>query len=439
MIKAILRTIVTAVLRWEAKWVLRKYRPKVVGITGSVGKTGTKDAVAAVLGAHFKIWSSQKSFNHTLGVPLTILGCPNAWWSVRGWLKNMLEGASLILFRAPYPEWLVLEVGLDHPRDIARLAAWVKFDLAIITRLPEIPVHVEFFASAAQVAQEKLELARAVAPGGVVILNHDDPKIMAVKDELKARVMTYGWDVAATVRARAEQVVYQTVGARRLPAGLAFEADYAGQSVTVRLPGILAHHQIYGALAAIAAGLACEMALPEVVAALAKLQTPPGRFNLIEGLKDSLIIDDSYNASPAAVSEALKTLAKIETTGRKIVVLGDMLELGPLTIEAHRQIGSQVAPVADILFTVGLRSKFSADEAQKTVPKKFTQKNHTLFHFDNWRGVGECLQNLIQPGDVILIKGSQSIRLEKVVEEIMAHPEDKEKLLVRQDPEWLKR
>src|SRR3989344_2124025 len=118
MIKSILRTIITAILRFEARLVLRKYRPKIIGITGSVGKTGTKDAVAQVLGAQFKVRSSYKSFNHELGVPLTILNCPNAWWSLTGWLKNILEGASLILFRSPYPEWLVLEIGVEQPGDI---------------------------------------------------------------------------------------------------------------------------------------------------------------------------------------------------------------------------------------------------------------------------------------------------------------------------------
>jgi UDP-N-acetylmuramoyl-tripeptide--D-alanyl-D-alanine ligase len=155
---------------------------------------------------------------------------------------------------------------------------------------------------------------------------------------------------------------------------------------------------------------------------------------LLAGIKDTLLIDDSYNASPAAVESALATLVKMETTGRKIAVLGDMLELGPLTIEAHRQIGAMAASAVDYLITVGLRTQFLAEAAtKKKLPKK-SQK-----HFDTYHGVGEYLQNLIAPGDVILIKGSQSIRLEKVVEEIMAHPEDKEKLLVRQEPEWQKR
>lgn len=434
MIKSLLRRLITAILRFEARLVLRKYRPRVIGITGSVGKTGTKDAVARVLASRFRVRASQKSFNHELGVPLTILDCDNAWWNPLGWLRNFLHGLSLILFRAPYPEWLVLEIGVEQPGDIARIARWIKFDAVILTRLPDIPVHVEFFASPEELAAEKLKLTRAIRPGGLVVLNHDDSKIMAIRDELPGTALTYGWSEEASVRASDEHIVYAERESKRLPDGLALKVAYAGNSVPFRLKKVLARHQLYGVLAATAIGLSLDLNLVEIAEALVELESPPGRFRLLPGIKETLLIDDSYNASPAAVESALTTLGEMATGGRKIVVLGDMMELGPLTIEAHRKIGVLAASVAHFLVTVGLRTKFLADEAAK---KRFSKKK--MSHFDTWRGVGEYLQNLIEPGDVILIKGSQSMRLEKVVEEIMAEPENKNRLLVRQEPEWLKR
>lgn len=433
--KNLLKNIVVAVLRFEAKLVLRKYKPKVVGVTGSVGKTGTKEAVARVLEKRFRVRKSQKSFNHEIGVPLTILGCDNAWWNPIGWLKNILEGASLIFFRADYPECLVLEIGVERPGDIDRITSWVKFDAVIVTRLPDIPVHVEFFRAPEDLTREKLKLPQAVAPEGTVILNADDQKIMAARGTMRGRVLTFGWSEGAEVRASNEHIMYNELTGKKLPDGLSLKVDYSGNNVPFRLRGILAKHQLYGVLAAIAAGITFDLNLVDIAGALEDLESSPGRFRLLAGVKDTIIIDDSYNASPAAVDSALDTLAEIETSGRKIVVLGDMMELGPLAIEAHRAIGAHLARLApDYIFLVGLRTKFSAEELAK---KRFSKKK--IFTFDDWRGVGEKLQKLMAAGDVVLIKGSQSMRLEKVVEEVMAFPEDKESLLVRQEPEWRRR
>lgn len=419
-------------MRWEARLVLKKYKPKIVGVTGSVGKTGTKEAVARVLRAHARVRASKKSFNHELGIPLTILGLDNAWWSASGWLKNILEGLSLVLFRTEYPEWLVLEIGVEQPGDIARVLKWVNFDIAVITRLPEVPVHVEFFAEPEDVAREKLLLARGVGPEGTVILNGDDPKIMAAVPELKAKVLTYGFGSGLTIQGSHDQVSFARDGEFRIPEGLAFKVQHGGTNAPFRVKGIFAPHQLYGVMAAVGVGLSVGLNLVEIAEALRELETPPGRFRLLPGIKDTLIIDDSYNSSPAALSAALHTLSQMKTSGRKIAVLGDMLELGPHTIEAHRQAGEEVAAGhIDFLITVGMRTKFLAEAAHA---KKFAKKK--MLHFDTWQGVGEKLQEMIEPGDLVLVKGSQSIRLEKVVEEIMAEPERKAELLVRQDPEW---
>ena len=164
--RGVFKSIIVWILQAEAKAVLRKYTPKVVAITGSVGKTSTKDAVYAVLSKKYHVRKSEKSFNSEVGVPLTILGLGNAWGNPLHWLQNIIDGLSLIVTTRPYPEWLVLEVGADRPGDIRSLASWIKVDVAIITRLPEVPVHVEFFDSVEAVIEEKASLMDAVRPGG---------------------------------------------------------------------------------------------------------------------------------------------------------------------------------------------------------------------------------------------------------------------------------
>ncbi len=434
MFRQIAKKIIVAIIRFEAKIVLKKYRPKIIGITGSVGKTGTKDAVAQVLASRFSVRKSPKSFNSEFGVPLTILNCDNAWYNLGGWIRNILEGFSLIVFRTEYPEWLVLEVGADRPGDIRDTVSYVPFDLVIITRLPEVLPHVEFFTSNEQLVAEKLLLARAVKSSGTVLLNFDDPKIMAVAGELQAQMVTYGWGNSASVRGSSETIMYQEAeGGVKIPDGLSLRVDYQGSTMPFRLRGIYAHHQLYGILAAISAGLTLGLNMVEIGTALESLEATPGRFKLLPGIKDSLVIDDSYNSSPAALDSALDTLDKFECAGRKIAILGDMLELGSHTAEAHRAAGAHAAKVCDNLITVGIRAKFISEEAEH---KKMSKKK--MLHFATAEEAAEAARELIKPHDLVLVKGSQGVRLEKVVEAIMAQPELKNKLLVRQEPEWHK-
>ena len=434
-IKKILRIILSSILIWEARLILKKYQPRIIGITGNVGKTGTKDAIYSVLQSHYRVRKSEKSYNSEIGLSLTIMGCHNAWYNPIAWIKNIAEGLSLILFRSEYPEWLVLEIGADRPGDIARVAKWLKLDVAVITRVPAVPVHVEFFPSAKALVAEKLILIKALKKDGVAILNYDDEQIMSVTENLKSRLLTYGLQEGALVRGSNSHLYYQDRANKwHWPEGITFKVDYEGNNVPLHLLGVLGVHQIYSVLGALAVGLSQKINLVDLAESLKNLELPPGRMRLLLGIKETLIIDDSYNSSPAALEAALETLGEITTTGRRIAVLGDMMELGVHTIDAHKEAGIQVAQHAHELVTIGLRSKFIADEAAK---KKMGKKK--LHHFDDAREAGVFLQNYIASGDVILVKGSQSMRMERVVEEIMAYPDDKANLLVRQDEQWLRK
>lgn len=434
MLKQTLKKIIILVLIAEARLVLRKYKPKIIVITGSVGKTGAKDATYAVLSKFFFVRKSEKSFNSEIGIPLTILGIPNAWENPLLWIRNILDGLSLLINRKPYPEWLVLEVGADRPGDIKKIAKWLIPDINIITAFPKIPVHVEFFSSPKAVNEEDAILARAVKPEGFLVLNQDDEEVLAVKGKTKAHIVTYGFNEGATLAGSYPLTLYEGESGYENPVGVTFKVDYDGNSIPVRVKGVLGRNSMYNALAALATGKALGLNMITMIEALSYYETPPGRLRLIPGIKNSLIIDDSYNSSPIATEMALSALAELVVRGRRIAALGDMLELGKYSTGEHRRIGELAGKSCDILITVGIRSRGIAEGA---LIAGLSEKN--IFQFENSGEAGKYLQEIISAGDVALIKGSQSIRMERVVLEVMLHPEDKDKFLVRQDGEWSKR
>jgi UDP-N-acetylmuramoyl-tripeptide--D-alanyl-D-alanine ligase len=293
-----------------------------------------------------------------------------------------------------------------------------------------MPVHVEFFRSPVQVAREKAGIIQFLEKEDFAILNFDDKLVKNMATKTQAKVLSYGFDEAADVRATG----YETnITLDPALSGIVFKIEYEGKNLRFKKEGIFGEHQTYPILAACAVGLALNMNLAEIFEGLKAYMPPKGRLQMIEGIKSSWILDDTYNASPAATISALETLAKFEGR-RRIAVLGDMLELGEFTESAHRLIGEKVSECADYFFAVGERMQFAAEAANKKGMKK--QK---IFWFETVDAARMPLQMTMQKGDVILIKGSQSMRMEKIVEEIMAHPEMAEELLVRQERKWKNR
>lgn len=429
--KNIFKKIISKLIQIEASLILKKYKPKIVAITGSVGKTSTKDAIYAVISKAFHTRKSEKSFNSDIGVPLTVLGCNNAWNNPLKWLKNLWSGLMLILFKHTYPEWLVLEVGADRPGDIEGICKWLKPDITVITKFAEIPAHIEYFKSRDHVITEKGYLAQALKHDGILILNSDDADVLAFKNKTKNKVLTYGLLGDTEVRATNYDVYYSESGE---PFGITFKVEYIGNCLPVKILGSLGTNNIYSALAALSVGIALGLNLVESAENLNKLTPPKGRMNIIKGIKNTTIIDDTYNSSPVALASALETLKNMKVRGRRIAVLGDMLELGKHTSEAHKKAGEQAASSCDLLVTVGIRSRILAESAID-----FNLDADSVLQFDTSLEAGNYLQNILQTNDVILVKGSQSTRMEKTVKEIMAEPEKSSDLLVRQEKEWLER
>jgi UDP-N-acetylmuramoyl-tripeptide--D-alanyl-D-alanine ligase len=429
--KSIFKKIIITIITWQAKLVLARYHPKVIAITGSVGKTSTKDAIFTVISKFKKVRKSDKSFNSEIGIPLTILGSPNAWNHVTGWIMNIIHGFLLIIFKKPYPEYLVLEVGAGKPGDIKDVAPWLSPHIVVVTSFPDKPVHVEFFGTPEKIIEEKSALVNALVPDGVLILNHDDEKVYKLHDNKAGRqTISYGMHENATYRATYPTYMYKDVNGGQLPLGINFKLEHGGNVFPVNLPHVVGMHFVGQALVAIAVAqiLGCDML--SSIEAIADFVSPPGRLSLMKGINDTTIIDDSYNSSPTALNAAIEVLQVIEGK-RKIAILGDMLELGKFTEEAHRDAGERIAPIVDVLITVGLRARSIASGAEE---KGLSKKK--MYSFDNGNEVKEFLRDFIQSGDLILVKGSQGMRLERVVEAIMLHPEDKDHLLCRQEKEW---
>lgn len=437
--KKIIKKIIVAILQFEARLVVRKYKPKIIAITGSVGKTSAKDAIFAVINHSFHARKSLKSYNSELGVPLTILGQENAWYSPVGWIKIIFAGLALILFPNHYPKILVIEMGADRPGDIKSSVKKFIPAIGVVTSIGEVPVHVEFFAGAEAVAKEKAQLVRNLKMGDYAILNFDDLTVLEMKDKTKANVLTYGFGEGADIRASNYRIMYRQEKGIAVPEGMTFKVDCAGSSVPIRIFNTFGRQQVYAVLAGIGVGVSQKMNLVDIAQALTAYSSPPGRLKLIKGEKDTWILDDSYNSSPMAAHAAIDLLEDLPVSklpdweGRKIAVLGDMLELGKFTIEAHKAVGSRLDKV-DMLYAVGPRAKFIAEEARKN---NFAKQG--IFEYSVVEEAAKDLEQKIRPGDIILIKGSQAMRMERIVEEIMARPDKKAELLPRQDPVWLKK
>src|SRR3989344_2605292 len=212
--KSVFKKLVIAILTWEARLVIRRHKPSVVAITGSVGKTSTKDAVYAVLAGQAQVRKSDKNFNSEIGIPLSILGRPNAWNNPLRWLQNIFDGLLIAGLGRSYPDWLVLEIGADRPGDIRKVVTWLPVDIAVITRLPEVPVHVEYFDSPEMVREEKAALIAGLRPSGVLILSVGDERVVALRERCPAgiTVLTYGFSGSANVAAEVPEIVFGEAG-----------------------------------------------------------------------------------------------------------------------------------------------------------------------------------------------------------------------------------
>ena len=398
-----------AIQDW-ARFILGKQAPRIVGITGSVGKTTTKEAVAAVLSGSFPVFKNRANYNGLYGLPIAL--------------------AELL----PEHQVAILEMAADHFGEMARLCAIAPPHVAVVTTVE--PAHLETFGSLEAIAREKGELIAALAPGGLAVLNADEPRVlgMAARCAPGVRVMTFGTsdvigdlgDVTGTSESAGHVSASNIIVTRE---GLRFDVETPAGRDHVHFP-LLGRHQVYAALAAIAVGLHFGMDLAAILPRLAQMPHIPGRLNPLPGRRGSLLLDDSYSSSPAAAEAALETLAAVEGR-RKIAVLGDMLELGTGEAAGHEQVGRAAAAQADLLVSKGARARQIA-EAARAAGMSADQIVITYTAEDAARAVLDRLG----PGDVVLVKGSLATRMEQVTRALLEDGAAAADVLVRQDAAW---
>ena len=406
------------ILNGLSRLALKRHKPTIIAITGSVGKTSTRRAIVEVLRAQYlnRVRSTVGNRNTEIGVPLAILGLTPAGNNPLGWLLRICKGCFAVLWNPRYPEVLVLEMSANKPGNIYNLAQLAPPHIAVVTEIGEIPGDVEHYVGPKNLAREQARVVEALPVDGWAVLNGEDPMVIAMRERTGAHVRTYGFSEEGEfdVNALAFELRSRQEGGDFVPDGVRFKVEYKGKVIPVRLSGTYGQGIVRAALAATAVGLALNMNLVEISEALAGLKGPEGRLKILQSVKRTILIDDSYNASPPSIQLALETLAEAPA-GRRIAVLGDMLGLGQFTEAAHQRVGSQVAAVADVLVTIGERMRFAADEAQAHgLPAEKS------FRYATAQDAARPVQELIRPGDVILVTGSRAMEMEKIVEEIRA-------------------
>ena len=354
----------------------------VVGITGSLGKTTTKEVVAGVLGSQRRVLKNEGNLNSEIGLPLTIL--------------NGLTDAHQIG---------VLEMGMYALGDIRLLADLTRPRIGVVTAV--LPVHLERLGTIERIQQAKQELIEELPPHGLAVLNADDARVLQMAEASRARVVRYGVSGEADIRA-------EHISSRGLR-GVEFDLLADGRRLHVRLP-LLGAQSVHAALAATAVGVEERLSLSDIAEALHTL-TPTLRLLVVDGISGSRIIDDSYNASPESVLAALNLLRELPGR-RKIAVLGDMLELGSEEEPGHRRVGIRAAHVVDMLITFGPRSRTMAEAARHA-----GLEANQVFGADSHEQIIEYLTRRLRPGDDVLVKGSLAMGMNAVVRGIRAEGE----------------
>lgn len=359
-----------ALQRLAAYW-RQKHQVSVVGITGSVGKSSTKELVASVLSTRFRILKSEGNLNTEIGLPLALLGLDSS-------IQQM-----------------VLEMGMYGPGEIKQLCQIAGPQVGVVTNIGHS--HLERLGSLEAIAQAKAELVEALPEEGTAVLNGDDPLVRAMAPRCRGRVLLYGLDAALDLWAEDPE--------SRGLAGMSFILRHGHARVPLQVR-LLGKHSLHTALAAAAVGLVQGLTWEEIAAGLQQAR----EFRLLPtpGLRGSLIIDDTYNASPASTLAALDLLA--EVPGRKIAILGDMRELGPYEVEGHLRVGKRAAQIVDLLVVLGEKAALMGREAQAA--------GAAVFFASSREEASARILPLLQKGDVLLVKGSRAMGMEEIVERL---------------------
>ena len=360
----------TIALQNLARSIRERHPFTLIAITGSAGKTTTKEMIATLVASERRTFKSWGNFNNLIGCPLCVDNTPDD------------------------AEVVVSEMGMNHKGEIAQLAGLLHPDVGVYTNIG--PVHIEFFGTIEKIAEAKRELLENVTPDGTIILNADNPYVMDISRGFEGRKVTYGIEHAADFRG-------VNIRERGL-LGTAFEVG--GHAFELSLPG---RHNLENLLAAIATARAIGISWEGIERGVRELKPASHRGIILEA-GGATIYDDTYNSNPYALGRALALMEQAGVSGRRIAVIGDMLELGERELDYHRDAGRAIPKSIDVVIGVGKRSRALIEGAAEA-----GFGNPSLHHFDDAPGAGEFLKTFIRPGDLVLIKASRGIGLDRII------------------------
>ena len=360
----------TAALQTLARSIRERYPFTLIAITGSAGKTTTKEMIATLVSTEKRTFKSWGNLNNLIGCPLCIDNTPDD------------------------AEVVVSEMGMNHKGEIALLAGLTHPDIGVYTNIG--PVHIEFFGTIEKIAEAKRELLENVKPGGTIVINADNEHVVRISEGFEGKKVTYGIDHDAMFHAtdvRERGLLGSTFKLKEFPFELA----------------LLGRHNVENLLAAIAAARAVGISWDGIMRGIQQLK-PAYHRGVIVNVGGARLYDDSYNSNPYALSRALTLLEQADVEGRRIAVIGDMLELGERELQYHYESGRAIPESVDVVIAVGRRSASLLDGARHA---GFTEER--LMHFDNAEQAANFLESFIRPGDLVLIKASRGIGLDRIV------------------------
>jgi UDP-N-acetylmuramoyl-tripeptide--D-alanyl-D-alanine ligase len=436
------RKIIRFWLRFFSHWYIVKYQPIVIGITGNTGKTSTKESIYRVLKQKgVLLRKTPKNLNTDIGVPLAILGLSDARRNIIKWLHNFLKALSLIVYDKKPPQYLILELAADRPGEIEYFTKFLPIKIGVLTAIGKDPVHLEFFPNRDKLIDEKSWLVRGIGKEGTAILNRDDKDVIAMgklaKD--KTKILSYGKTSGSDL------LILKNKSFLTKDRKFYIEAEFKFQKQIyhLKLPEAIGNSNLYSAMPALLCGFVLGVSIKDGIKALEQeIFSPPGRMKIIKGLEEVTIIDDTYNASPLSYHNALTSIADIDIgKGRKILIMGDMAELGEKSLDIHKEILERALDFADIIICLGeqmsltleLISNLWKSNLWKSDFQRLPKINIAKDHQD----AINITKRLARKGDIVLVKGAQVMRMEKIVKALMKSPEQAKTLLVRQEKHWL--
>ena len=405
------RRFIQHILKYLTKLILWRYKPLIIGVTGSVGKTSTKEAIYTVLKKKFRVERNVFNLNTEIGMPLTIIRGKDAKRNIFLWFYNFFHTLWLFVFKTnKYPQVLVLEMSEDAPGMIKYLVDLARPKIGVITTIGNPPVHLEYYKNINQLIEEISYLPQNLTLNDSIILNADNALVVGFKDKTVAEVFSYGFSEYSDVKV----TDYKLINVDNLKnIGMSFRLEASGSFVPVRIEGVFGKAQVYALAAAAAVGLSLDMNLVEISEAMLDYKIVEGRTKFISGIKNAWVLDDSYNACPDSVRVALDVLREIPVN-RKIVVLGDMKELGINSKQAHIEIGRNIADVAKVFIAVGEEMVF----AKEIIDDEYS--GIETFWFEDSKQAKKFVKEMMKKGDLALVKGSHSMEMEKITEYIKA-------------------